>query len=466
MPNQEEFMSKPFGFISKLLGSKSSEKPSARTAPSSTPAKKSYEITPEIQEIIELVETGDGKAIFVTGAAGTGKSTLIDILRTKTKRNLVVVAPTGVAAINSGGQTIHSFFQLAPGPQPKPQTIKGLNGLVVKNMDVLIIDEVSMVRSDLMDSIATSLRINTNNRLTPFAGKTVVFIGDMHQLPPIVATSKEKQLFQERYDTPYFFSAESLKTVEPITKALTTIFRQKDQEFVDLLNNIRIGKDLVETISVINTRCYKPDGAAEAVMTLTTFNAKADNINKARLKRIDEPELVYEAKLEGEFGERENQLPAPRTLELKVGAQVMFLKNHANWVNGTVGKILELSEESARVAIELGPFRGEVAVEKATWERVKYTWDNNLQRITTKTVGTYTQLPFRLAWAVTIHKAQGLTLESATIDLDRGTFERGQAYVALSRCRTMEGLSLSRPLRVDDIKLDEDIIEFYSHLGI
>ena len=162
----------------------------------------------------------------------------------------------------------------------------------------------------------------------------------------------------------------------------------------------------------------------------------------------------------------ENQLPAPRTLELKVGAQVMFLKNHAGWVNGTVGKILELSDESARVAIESGPFKGEVTVDKETWERVKYTWVAEKQRIMTKTVGTYTQLPFRLAWSVTIHKAQGLTLESVTIDLDRGTFERGQAYVALSRCRTMEGLSLSRPLRVDDIRLDESIIEFYSHLGI
>lgn len=458
-------MSKPFGFISKLIGSKTAKKPSVRAAPP-TPTKQPYDITPEIKEILDLVETGDGEVIFVTGAAGTGKSTLIEILRTETRKNLVVVAPTGIAAINSGGQTIHSFFQLAPGPQPKPQTIKGLNGLVVKNMDVLIIDEVSMVRADLMDSIAASLRINTNNHLSPFAGKTVVFIGDMHQLPPIVATSKEKQLFQGHYDTPYFFSAESLKTVEPITKVLRTTFRQKDQDFVGLLNNIRVGKNLEETIGVLNARCYKLDETADPELTLTTINAKADNINQARLKRIDKPELIYEAILEGDFGERENQLPAPRTLELKVGAQVMFLKNHAGWVNGTVGKILELSEESARVAIEAGPFLGEVTVNKETWERVKYTWDSEQKRITSKTVGTYTQLPFRLAWAVTIHKAQGLTLESVTIDLDRGTFERGQAYVALSRCRTMEGLSLSRPLRADDIKLDESIIEFYSQLGI
>jgi len=458
-------MNKPFGFISKVLGSKNAEKP---PMPATLPkqGKQTYVITPEIQEILKLVETGNGKTIFVTGAAGTGKSTLIEILRSETKKNLVVVAVTGVAAINSGGQTIHSFFQLAPEPQPKPQTIKGLNGLVLKNMDVLIIDEVSMVRADLIDSIAESLRINTNNHRSPFAGKTVVFIGDMHQLPPIVATSKEKQLFQDHYDTPYFFSAESLKTVEPITKVLTTTFRQKDQEFIDLLNNIRIGNDLEATISVLNARCYISEGATDSVMTLTTINAKADNINQARLKRIDEPELIYEAKLEGDFGERENQLPAPRTLELKVGAQVMFLRNHGGWVNGTVGKILELGDEFARVAIESGPFKGEVTVEKETWERVKYTWDDKQQRIMTKTVGRYTQLPFRLAWAVTIHKAQGLTLESVTIDLDRGTFERGQAYVALSRCRTIEGLSLSRPLRVEDVKLDKSIIEFYSHLGI
>jgi len=459
-------MGKSFGFISKTLGSKSSERLSARTNSPPAPAKTSYDITPEIQEILELVETGDGKVIFVTGAAGTGKSTLIDILRTETKKDLVVVAPTGLAAINIGGQTIHSFFQLAPEPQPKPRIIKGLNGMVIKNMDVLVIDEVSMVRADLMDSITESLRINTNNHQSPFAGKTVVFIGDMHQLPPVVATPTERLLFEERYASPYFFSAESLSTVKPTTKVLTTTFRQKDQEFVGLLNNIRVGKDLETTIGVLNARCYKTDGAAEAVMTLTTINAKADNINEGKLRRIDEPEFIYEAILEGDFGERENLLPAPRILELKVGAQVMFLRNHARWVNGTTGKILELDDESARVAIESGPFKGEVTVGKETWERVKYTWDNKRQKITKETVGKYTQLPFRLAWAVTIHKAQGLTLESVTIDLDRGTFEHGQAYVALSRCRTMEGLSLSRPLRVDDIKPDKSIIEFYSHLDI
>ena len=258
--------------------------------------------TPEIQEILELVETGDGKVIFVTGAAGTGKSTLIDIFRTETKKNLVVVAPTGLAAINSGGQTIHSFFQLKPEPQPEPKIIKGLKGMVIKNMDILIIDEVSMVRADLMDSIAASLRINTKNDLLPFAGKTVVFIGDMHQLPPVVATSKERQLFQERYDTPYFSSAESLRNIKPITKVLTTTFRQKDQEFVGLLNNIRVGKDLERTIKIFNARCYKTDGAAEAVMTLTTINAKADDINQGKLERIDEPEFIYEAILEGDFG--------------------------------------------------------------------------------------------------------------------------------------------------------------------
>jgi len=198
---------------------------------------------------------------------------------------------------------------------------------------------------------------------------------------------------------------------------------------------------------------------------IPTVNAKADSINKSELDEIDKPTNIYEAELEGKWGDRDNQLPAPRTLELKEGAQVMFLKNHAGWVNGTIGKILELGKESARVQIESGPFQADVNVQKETWERVKYSWDDGQQRIVSTTVGTYTQLPFRLAWAVTIHKAQGLTLDAVTIDLDRGTFERGQAYVALSRCRTMDGISLSRPLRVDDVKLDESIVEFYSQLA-
>ncbi len=457
-------MSKPFGVISKLLGSKSPEKPSVHTTPT-TSSVKPYEITPEIQEILELVGTSNGKVIFVTGAAGTGKSTLIDILRAETSKELVVVAPTGVAAINSGGNTIHSFFQLAPGPQPTAKTIKGMNGMVAKNMDVLVIDEVSMVRADLMDAIAASLRINARNSTTPFANKTIVLIGDMHQLPPIVATTQERLLFQERYDTPYFFSAESLKGIEPITKLLTRSFRQKEQAFVDLLNNIRIGKDLDAAIDTLNQNCQQPLNSEASVLTLTTINAKADSINQSKLDQIDQPTFTYEAEREGEWGEKDNQLPAPRTLELKIGAQVMFLKNHAGWVNGTIGTVLDLNDTSAGVRIESGPFAGEVIVEKETWERVKYSWDGQAKRIMTNTVGTYTQLPFRLAWAVTIHKAQGLTLENVIIDLDRGTFETGQAYVALSRCRTMEGISLSRPLRPSDIKLDDSIIKFYEHLS-
>lgn len=456
-------MVKTFGRISKFLGKK--VKPQRKSQPDSghTSLPK-YRVTPEIREILDAVDSAVGQVIFVTGAAGTGKSTLIDILRAESGKNLVVVAPTGVAAINSGGQTIHSLFHLAPGPQPKPQTIRGMNGLVLKNMDLLVIDEVSMVRADLMDAIAASLRLNIGNHQTPFAGKTIVLIGDMHQLPPIVATGKERRLFEERYDTPYFFSAESLQSIEPLTKQLTESFRQKDQGFVEILNKIRVGEDLKKSIDTLNERCFRPGSNSSSMLTLTTVNAKADDINQSKLKQIDQPIHTFEAELEGKWGERDNQLPAPKTLELKVGAQVMFLKNHAGWVNGTIGEILELGQQSARVKIESGPFEREVRVEKETWERAKYSWDAGERRIVTKTVGTYTQLPFRLAWAVTIHKAQGLTLDSVTIDLDRGTFERGQAYVALSRCRTMEGITLSRPLRADDIKLDESILEFYSHL--
>ncbi len=458
-------MVKTFGQVSNLFDSKDKLEHKISPAPK-PPRVPTYQITPEIREILNLLESTEGKIIFVTGAAGTGKSTLIDILRSETSKKLVVVAPTGVAAINSGGQTIHSLFQLAPEPQPKPKEIWGMNGLVLQNMDVLLVDEVSMVRADLMDAIAASLRINAKNHQTPFAGKTIVLIGDMHQLPPIVATSKEKRLFEERYDTPYFFSAESLSTVEPVTKVLTESFRQKDQVFVDLLNKIRVGEDLEYAIATLNQHCFRPTTETAFVLTLTTVNAKADSINQTKLDEIDQPTNIYEAELEGKWGERDNQLPAPRTLELKVGAQVMFVKKHDGWVNGTIGKILELGPQSARVQIESGPFEGEVNVQRETWKRVKYSWDAERRQIVTITVGAYVQLPFRLSWAVTIHKAQGLTLDSVTIDLDRGTFERGQAYVALSRCRTMEGITLSRPLRVDDIKLDESIVEFYSHLGV
>ena len=458
-------MSKAFGVISNRLGEQSRDKQD--NPPSSHPADSSkYQITPEIREVLDLAESSQGRIIFVTGAAGTGKSTLIDILRSETRKRLAVVAPTGVAAINNRGQTIHSFFQLPPGPQPRAREIRGAKGLVIKNMEILVIDEVSMVRADLMDAIADSLRINSKNHRTPFAAKTVILIGDMHQLPPIVATQNERRLFQERYDTPYFFSAEALKTVEPVTRMLTRSFRQQDQTFVDLLNNIRVGNDLENAIAVLNRHCYKRTDHAKSLLTLTTVNAKADRINQSELEAIDADALSFEAELEGDWGERDNQLPAPRILELKKGAQVMFLKNHAKWVNGTIGKIVALTRDSVRVQIGSGPFKGDVSVQKETWERVKYNWDDNEQRIVTTVVGSYTQLPFRLAWAVTIHKAQGVTLDSVTIDLDRGTFERGQAYVALSRCRTMEGISLSRPLRVDDIKLDKSIVEFYAHLGV
>jgi len=207
-------VSKTFGLISKLLGKGTEAKSELNEKPNTdSPTPTKYQITPEVLEILDLIESSDGNVIFVTGAAGTGKSTLIDIIRSVTRKKLVVVAPTGVAAINCGGQTTHSFFQLTPGPQPKPQVIRGMNGPVVKELEVLIIDEVSMVRADLIDSIAESLRINTKNHQTPFAAKTIVLIGDMHQLPPVVATSKEKQLFQDHYDTPYFFSAKALQTV-------------------------------------------------------------------------------------------------------------------------------------------------------------------------------------------------------------------------------------------------------------
>ena len=437
----------------------------AKTIPS-----ENYQITEEIREILNLVKSSEGNVIFVTGSAGTGKSTLISILKQEINKKMVIVAPTGVAAINSGGQTIHSFFSLAPRPQPKAKKILGAAGKVIKEMEVLIIDEVSMVRADLIDAVADSIRINTGNSPQggPFAGKTIILIGDLHQLPPIVKTRAEERLFTERYKTPYFYGAESLRLIEPnpIMKKLTKMFRHKDQNFIDLLNNIRVGRDLKNAVSTLNKCCYKNSDTSEPILTLTSYNVTADQINQSRLENIDEPVCTYEATFEGDWKNlkrEDRQLPAPRKLDLKRGAQVMFLKNSSGWVNGTIGKIAELGKHSVTVKLESESSKRNVVVYRETWEKLKYTWDKKNRKIKTDVVGAYTQLPFRLAWAVTIHKAQGLTLERVTIDLSPGAFERGQTYVALSRCKTMEGISLTRPLYVGDIKLDESIIKFYSH---
>lgn len=424
-----------------------------------------YEITEEFRRVLDLLSVGTPPVLFVTGSAGTGKSTLIDVLRAELNQNLVVVAPTGVAALNVCGQTIHSFFQLPPGPQPKAKRVIGPARDVIEKMEILVIDEVSMVRADLLDAVDDALRLNTMKKSAPFGGKSVVLIGDMHQLPPVIAGSEERHLFEESYDSPYFFSAICLKQLPLVCVTLTESFRQSDERFIRLLDNIRIGRDLEYTVEALNESVGEIVTDAENRLVLTAVNARARQFNDRELSLLPGKEWIYGAELEGDWLENESQLPSPAELHLKVDAQVMFTKNGPDWVNGTLGRVLDLDAESIEVELLSEFGRGAiVGVERESWERYRYNWDDKKRRVEIEVIGTYRQFPFILAWAVTIHKAQGLTLDRIDIDLGRGMFAAGQAYVALSRCRTVEGIAFNRPLRLTDVRCDPAIQAFYAEL--
>ena len=423
------------------------------------------EITEEFQQVLDLLSVATPPVVFVTGSAGTGKSTLIDVLRDELDKNLVVVAPTGVAALNVQGQTIHSLFQLPPGPQPRAKRIVGAAKDVVEKMDVLIIDEISMVRADLLDAVDEALRLNTNRIGVPFGGKTLVLVGDMHQLPPVVAGAEEARLFEEHYESPYFFSAMALREMPMVTVTLTRSFRQADSEFITLLDNIRTGHDLDHTVSQLNAAVSEDMMPEETRLVLTSVNARARQFNEQQLAQLPGELWSFDAEVNGDWLENDSQLPSPTELRLKVDAQVMFTKNGEDWVNGSLGRVVSIDEDVIEIELLSDADAGKhVFVERESWERYRYQWDEKRRRVDTESVGTYTQFPFILAWAVTVHKAQGLTLEHVRIDLGRGMFAPGQAYVALSRCRTLDGISFNRALSISDIKCDPVIQAFYQSI--
>ncbi len=425
------------------------------------------EITDEFQQVLDLLSVATPPVVFVTGSAGTGKSTLIDVLRSELDKNLVVVAPTGVAALNVQGQTIHSLFQLPPGPQPRAKRIVGAAKDVVEKMDVLVIDEVSMVRADLLDAIDDSLRLNTGRAGVPFGGKSLVLVGDMHQLPPVIAGPEEKRLFEESYESPYFFSARTLRELPLITVTLTRSFRQADAHFIEMLDHIRTGSDLEKTVAQLNQAVDEEMVSEETRLVLTSVNARARQFNEQQLAQLSGESWSFDADVNGDWLDNESQLPSPTKLKLKVDAQVMFTKNGTDWVNGSLGRVVHLEEEVIEIELLGDEQLGQsVFVERESWERYRYQWDDKRRRVDTEVIGTYTQFPFILAWAVTVHKAQGLTLEHVRIDLGRGMFAPGQAYVALSRCRTLEGISFNRPLSADDVKCDPLIQSFYRAMDL
>ncbi len=422
------------------------------------------ELNDDFRYALQAIEQAH-KNLFITGKAGTGKSTFLNLLRRTTRRNTVVLAPTGVAALNVKGQTIHSFFKFAP-RLPDPRDLRKAPARrreLYRQIELLIMDEISMVRADLLDHIDRFLRINRDNDQA-FGGVQVVMVGDLFQLPPVVSSDVERQFLQKRYQTPFFFSARVFSDdFEWEAIEFGRVYRQENRHFLRLLEAIRSGRADYEDIETLNER-YLPDFEAEDwYITLTTTNRAAEQINRRRMDQLKTPAFYFPARLQGAFSAK-STYPADINLELKEGAQVMFLRNdpQKRFFNGTIGRITGLTDSRVKVRITAQGRDEEVNVERFDWELIRYTLDEkDPGKIVPEVTGTFTQFPLKPAWAITIHKSQGKTFERAVIDLGRGAFAHGQLYVALSRCRSLEGIILRQRIRPADIIIHEAIPEFY-----
>ena len=412
----------------------------------------------------EFVEK-TGKSVFLTGKAGTGKTTFLRKVVEESRKRVVVVAPTGIAAINAGGVTIHSFFQLPLHPFIPGAKIESKFAFskekrsIIKTMDLLIIDEISMVRSDLLDAVDSVLR-RFRNRLKPFGGVQLLMIGDLQQLTPVI-TDEEIQLLAPYYSSPYFFSSRALSQVDYVTIELKDVYRQQDDAFISILNSVRCGRPSPDVIRALNQR-YDPNfipSSDEGYIRLTTHNNIANSYNEQQLDMIDEPIHCFDAVIDGNFPEY--SYPTEARLELKVGAQVMFVKNDPSaerrYFNGKIGVVTDFYEEY--ILVQCPGDDDKIAVEPLEWENCRYVINEQTQEMETEVVGIFKQYPLRLAWAITIHKSQGLTFDKAIIDA-ASSFASGQVYVALSRCRTLEGMVLATPLRQDAVITDHRVDDY------
>lgn len=407
-----------------------------------------------------------GISIFLTGKAGTGKTTFLKALKEHSSKRIIVVAPTGVAAINAGGVTIHSFFQLPLSPYVPGTTFKDRYDFgkekrrIIRTLDMLVIDEISMVRSDLLDAIDNVLRRYRDPTL-PFGGVQLLMIGDLHQLTPVV-TPRDGELLRPYYDTPYFFGSHALQQTSYVTIQLTHVYRQQDQTFIDILNHVRDGVPTAEDLARLNARC-KPmfiPKAEEGYIRLTTHNRMADSYNDNELHKLSGKRYVFKAEIEKEFPE--SSYPADVNLELKQGAQVMFIKNDPSpshlYYNGRIGHVVGFEDE--KVVVKCPGDDYTISVEPAEWENTRYAINEETKVIEPQVLGVFRQYPLRLAWAITIHKSQGLTFEHAIIDAS-ASFASGQVYVALSRCKSLEGLVLASQIKprniIGDVRVNDYI---------
>ena len=407
--------------------------------------------------------------VFLTGKAGTGKTTFLHKLSSRSNKRIIIVAPTGVAAINAKGVTIHSFFQLPFGPILPDDTLSGSNGFknkfsktkinIIKSLDLLVIDEISMVRADLLDAIDKTLR-RYKDRKKVFGGVQVLMIGDLQQLSPVVRDN-EWELLKPLYNNAYFFSSQAYQYCNPITVELKHIYRQDNHKFIDILNEVRSNNLSQHSIDELN-KCFDPNFSPsenEGYIFLTTHNNKADQINRSELEKLSTKTISYFAKVQGKFPEY--SFPNEDKLVLKVNAQVMFIKNDSSpekrYFNGKIGKVIHLDKDEVVVKCPDDDFT--IITKPETWENITYKVDKDTDAITEDKIGSYTQIPLRLAWSITIHKSQGLTFEKAVIDAE-GAFAHGQTYVALSRCKSLEGLVLKSKINSKQIISDANVLNF------
>lgn len=409
----------------------------------------------------ELV-ANTNSSFFLTGRAGTGKTTFLHNVQQLVGKQFITLAPTGVAAILAGGDTIHSFFGL-PMEVCIPGTFGKMNEtkiLTLLHADTIIIDEVSMVRCDVMDAIDYTMRKVLRNN-TPFGGKQMIFVGDMFQLPPVVIQGPEKDLLKDLYHTDdfFFYKADAIKRMRLVKIEFRKVYRQDDEHFLHILENVRMNKVTPEDIMHLNSRLHIPTADDGAVITLASTNKTADKINFQHLEEIDSEEFVYEGTVDGKFEER--KFPVELKLRLKVGAQVMFTRNdqQKRWANGTLGKVTKLTEDEIDVTLNDGEA---YVVPCCTWESYTYDYNRDERKMKKELMGTFTQYPLKLAWAITVHKSQGMTFDKLLLDLSRGMFADGQLYVALSRVRTLEGLFLSKNVIPQYAHTSREVLDYAS----
>ena len=416
------------------------------------------EINDRFAEALHLMEE-TGRNIFITGRAGTGKSTLLEYFRSITGKNVVVLAPTGVAAVNISGQTIHSFFRFRPDvtvEKVRNSATKKASPLY-RNIDAIIIDEISMVRADLLDCVDQFLRVNGRTPGDPFGGVQMILIGDLYQIPPVV-TGRERQIFKEYYKSEYFFDAAAFDHMDFAFVELEKIYRQSDPLFIELLNKIRNKTVGDADLEAINRRLVRGSLKLPAgLIYLTTTNAMAEKKNQAELEKLPGKSRRFAAESSGKIDRQ--YFPAAEVLQLKEGAQVMLLNNDSGgrWINGTIATISKIKKGSLEVKMADGKID---TVKPFKWHINRYFWDQEKKSVASEAMGTFRQYPLKLAWAITIHKSQGKTFERVAIDLGRGAFTSGQLYVALSRCRSLEGIYLKRAIREKDVWVDWRVIRF------